>query len=93
MQAHGKIKPKANDKAIMKRSYAEDMICVEFGDEVLYRCERLIRRPSDRKCKVGGDGYSNNAPLCVLAILHQVLLHSPTDALSVVYVPATAKHI
>ena len=61
----------------MKRSYAEDMICVEFGDEVLPnrerlilyhlgnvlrkntasllpRCERLIRRPSDRKCKVVG---------------------------------------
>ena len=40
-----------------------------------------------------GDGYSNNAPLCVLAILHQVLLHPPTAALSVVYAPTTAKHI
>ena len=53
----------------------------------------LIRRPSDRKCKVVGDGYSNNAPLCVFAILHQVLLHPPTATLSVVYVPTTAKHI
>ena len=26
----------------MKRSYAEDMICVEFGDEVLPHRERLI---------------------------------------------------
>ena len=38
-----------------------------------------------------GDGYSNNAPLCVLAILHQVLLHPPTDALSVVYVPTNCE--
>ena len=38
-----------------------------------------------------GDGYSNNAPLCALAILHQVLLHPPTDALSVVYVPTNCE--
>ena len=33
---------------------AEDAICVTWGDKVLSYCERLIKRPSDRKCKVVG---------------------------------------